>query len=227
MRIKITAICAIFLVALVAIGMRYGGTSSPVVDVRTELPIRTTLGDRDLRSREFALHQDYLFEDQIEDQIDGVGDADVGDDLQSSDLNIVDKAAKFEKFHKFLTALKASGLTHAVASYDSVTIFAPTNKAFEKLSKVDDELLLLPGKRLELKRLLANHIVPTKVVWRDLFGRTARLKTIGGAYIDVDGNNGVQVNGARIEISDIVASNGVIHAIDSVFKSQSWEGSSS
>jgi uncharacterized surface protein with fasciclin (FAS1) repeats len=127
--------------------------------------------------------------------------------------NIVEIAVAANQFKTLVTAVKAAGLADTLQGSGPFTVFAPTDDAFAKLPAGTVEGLLkdLP----KLKRVLTYHVVPGKVLAKDVAGlKTA--KTVQGGDIRVDANNGVKINNAKVTQADIEASNGIIHVIDTV-----------
>jgi uncharacterized surface protein with fasciclin (FAS1) repeats len=97
------------------------------------------------------------------------------------------------------------------------TVFAPTDEAFAKLPAGTVESLLKPENKEKLKSILLYHVVPGNVTAKQVMklnGRT--VKTLEGGSIKVSTMNGVTVDDARVTKTDIQASNGVIHVIDTV-----------
>jgi uncharacterized surface protein with fasciclin (FAS1) repeats len=136
--------------------------------------------------------------------------------------NIVAVAAGNPNFTTLVAAVKAAGLVDALSAPGPLTVFAPTNDAFAKLPAGTVEFLLKPENKPRLVAILTYHVLAGKVMAADalkLDGKPA--KTLNGQNISVsvkDGN--VLLNGAKVLIADVPASNGVIHAIDTVLLPQ-------
>jgi uncharacterized surface protein with fasciclin (FAS1) repeats len=132
------------------------------------------------------------------------------------DKNIVETAVEAGKFKTLAAALTAAGLVDAVKGEGPFTVFAPTDEAFAKLPKGTVETLLKPENKDKLKAILTYHVVPGKVMAKDVV-KLAGAKSLNGQRIDVkvDGAK-VSVDGANVVATDIACSNGVIHIIDSV-----------
>ena len=115
-----------------------------------------------------------------------------------------------------IAAAQAAGLADALSTTKNITVFAPTDEAFAKLpaGTVDD--LLKPENKDKLVAILTYHVVPGKVMAADVAGKDQKVKTVQGGEIDVNGKDGVTVNGAKVIKADIVTDNGVIHVIDAV-----------
>ena len=130
--------------------------------------------------------------------------------------NIVETAVEAGKFKTLATALTAAGLIDAVNGPGPFTVFAPTDDAFAKVPKETLEMLLKPENKEKLKAVLTYHVVPGKVMAKDVVGLKG-AKSLNGQRIDVkvDGDK-VSVDGAKVVATDIACTNGVIHVIDSV-----------
>jgi uncharacterized surface protein with fasciclin (FAS1) repeats len=130
--------------------------------------------------------------------------------------NIVETAVEAGKFKTLATALTAAGLIDAVNGPGPFTVFAPNDDAFAKVPKETLEMLLKPENKEKLKAVLTYHVVPGKVMAKDVVGLKG-AKSLNGQRIDVkvDGDK-VSVDGANVVATDIACTNGVIHVIDSV-----------
>lgn len=130
--------------------------------------------------------------------------------------DIVDIAASNPDFSTLVAAVKAAGLVDALKGDGPLTVFAPTNEAFAKLPAGTVESLLLPENKDKLVSILTYHVVGGKVMAADVVKVTSAT-TLQGQDIAVKVNDGtVMVDNATVTATDIMASNGVIHVIDSV-----------
>ena len=128
---------------------------------------------------------------------------------------IVDIAAKNKSFTTLVAALKAADLVDTLAGEGPYTVFAPTNAAFAKLPKRTVANLLKPENKEQLKKLLTYHVVPGAVTSNML--KSGQVDSVEGSNITVKiRGKKVMVNNARVIMADVKASNGVIHAIDTV-----------
>jgi len=136
------------------------------------------------------------------------------DDKRES-KDIVAVASDSGKFKTLVAAIKAAGLVETLQGTGPFTVFAPTDKAFAKLPAGTVEDLLKPENKEKLVALLTYHVVPGKVMAADV--KTMKVKTVNGQELDVQViNRKVTVDKAKVTKTDIAASNGVIHIIDTV-----------
>jgi uncharacterized surface protein with fasciclin (FAS1) repeats len=95
-------------------------------------------------------------------------------------------------------------------------VFAPTDEAFAKLPAATLNDLLKAENKQKLQRILTYHVVPGRVSAADVV-KLRTVKAVSGDTIDIKANAGsVMVDSARVVTTDVQASNGVIHVIDSV-----------
>jgi uncharacterized surface protein with fasciclin (FAS1) repeats len=130
--------------------------------------------------------------------------------------DIVDVAAGNGSFTTLVTAVKAAGLVDTLKGAGPFTVFAPTDAAFAKLPEGTLEDLLKPENKDKLVKILTYHVIPSKVMAGDIKGKETSVKSVEGSDIMVDATDGVKVNEAKVVTADVAASNGVIHAIDTV-----------
>ncbi|WP_245593295.1 fasciclin domain-containing protein [Deinococcus frigens] len=117
-------------------------------------------------------------------------------------------------FSTLLAAVKAAGLVETLSSPGPFTVFAPTNAAFAKIPQADLNALL--NDPAQLKAVLLYHVVAGKVTASQVMGMSSGT-TINGADVNVSMMDGkVMINDATVTKADIMASNGVIHVIDTV-----------
>ena len=130
--------------------------------------------------------------------------------------DIVDTAVAAGSFKTLAAALQAAGLVDTLKGKGPFTVFAPTDEAFAKLPAGTVESLLKPENKAKLVRLLTYHVVAGKVMAADVVKVTS-AKAVSGDTITVKvANGGVTVDNAKVVKTDIAASNGVIHVIDTV-----------
>ena len=135
---------------------------------------------------------------------------------QAADKDIVDTAVEAGQFETLAAALRAAGLVDTLKGSGPFTVFAPTDEAFAKLPAGTVENLLKPENKDQLTAILTYHVVPGEVMAADVV-KLDEAKTVNGATLDVTASGGkVMINEANVTATDIAASNGVIHVIDSV-----------
>jgi uncharacterized surface protein with fasciclin (FAS1) repeats len=137
--------------------------------------------------------------------------------------DIADVAMSNDQFSTLVKAVKAAGLASALKGNGPITVFAPTNAAFSKLPSGVLQNLLKPENKSTLQSILKYHVVPGRVTAAKVMKLNSgtNVKTLNGESFAVRTNNGVMLDPfgsskARVIKTDVKASNGVIHAIDTV-----------
>lgn len=136
--------------------------------------------------------------------------------MADTDPDIVDIAVSNGNFNTLVAAVTAADLVETLKGDGPFTVFAPTDAAFAKLPAGTVESLLLPENKDQLTAILTYHVVPGAVTSDQLAGQRLSVATVNGADVHIDGRNGVKVEDATVTTADIIASNGVIHVIDTV-----------
>lgn len=142
--------------------------------------------------------------------------------------NIVANAVNSKDHTTLVAAVKAAGLVETLQGDGPFTVFAPTNKAFDKLPEGTVATLLKPENKKKLQTILTYHVVPGDMKAADIVAAikkgngTATFTTVSGGKLMAmlkgkkvvlkDENGGI----ATVTIADVNQSNGVIHVIDSV-----------
>jgi uncharacterized surface protein with fasciclin (FAS1) repeats len=130
--------------------------------------------------------------------------------------NIVDTAIAAGNFTTLAAALGAAGLVDTLKGDGPFTVFAPTDSAFAKLPAGTVESLLRPENRDKLAGILTYHVVPGRVLAKDVT-QLDSARTVNGQSLTIRTEGGqVMIDGARVAKADIECANGVIHVIDSV-----------
>lgn len=143
--------------------------------------------------------------------------------------NIVAVAQGNGDFSTLVAAVTAAGLAETLSGPGPYTVFAPTNAAFEKVPAATRDALMAPAGKADLTRILTYHVVPGRVDAAALTqqiqqgGGSAALTTVQGgtltARAGADGSvtlTDAAGNTSRVVTTDVAATNGVIHAIDTV-----------
>jgi transforming growth factor-beta-induced protein len=130
---------------------------------------------------------------------------------------VADKAGKFKTL---LAAVKAAGLAEVLSGEGPFTVFAPTDEAFAKLPKGTIEDLLKPENKDQLVAILKYHVVAGRVYSPDAVS-AGNAETLQGSSIKIAVNGkSAMVNNAKLVLTDLDASNGVIHVVDTVLLPQ-------
>jgi transforming growth factor-beta-induced protein len=130
--------------------------------------------------------------------------------------NIVDVAVADGRFKTLAAALSAAGLVDTLKGAGPFTVLAPTDAAFTILPKETLASLLKPENKKLLTDILTYHVIPGKVTAADIIKKHDYV-TVNGKVVRVRLANGlVYIGGAQVLITDVAASNGIIHVIDTV-----------
>ncbi|MBB5038874.1 fasciclin domain-containing protein [Prosthecobacter dejongeii] len=133
----------------------------------------------------------------------------------ADDKTIVGVAAGAGQFKTLVAAVKAAGLVETLSGEGPFTVFAPTDEAFAKLPAGTVEDLLKPENKEKLTSILTYHVVAGKVLAADV--KSGDVKTVNGQEASIKVADGkVTIDKATVVKTDIAASNGVIHVIDTV-----------
>ena len=130
--------------------------------------------------------------------------------------NIVNTAVSAGSFNTLVAAVQAADLADTLNGEGPFTVFAPTDEAFAKLPAGTLDDLLKPENKGKLQAILTYHVVPGKVMAKDVTGMKM-AKTVNGESFTISTSGGnVMVDNAKVIKTDIICSNGVIHVIDTV-----------
>ncbi|MEO0996013.1 MAG: fasciclin domain-containing protein [Pseudomonadota bacterium] len=142
--------------------------------------------------------------------------ANAGSQAKTDKADIVDTAVAAGSFNTLAAALDAAGLIPTLKGDGPFTVFAPTDDAFAKLPAGTVEDLLKPENKDRLTAILTYHVVPGKVAAKDVVA-LSEAATVNGAEVSIEVSDGVVlIDEAKVVKTDIMASNGIIHVIDSV-----------
>ncbi len=148
-------------------------------------------------------------------QSEGTYDDEAAVEVAANDIVAVAKAAG--AFNTLVAAVEAAGLAETLMGPGPYTVFAPTDEAFAKLPEGTVESLLLPENLEQLRAILLYHVVSGSVMAADVVTLNEATTVNGAAITIAVGDAGVVLNGTtNVVTTDITASNGVIHVIDSV-----------
>jgi uncharacterized surface protein with fasciclin (FAS1) repeats len=130
-------------------------------------------------------------------------------------LNLVETIAKVDKFSMFTRMLKSSKADVIFEGTGPFTVFAPNNDAFGKLGDKELDKLVAETGQTTLKALLSYHVFPGKLMAANVIG-LGTLKSVTGEEVKFTDSNGLMINQSKVQARNIEATNGVVHAIDTV-----------
>jgi len=126
---------------------------------------------------------------------------------------IIDTLTAAGNFKTLLTALKTASFMDTLRTPGPYTLFAPTDEVFERLTPGQLKALLKDIRRL--KTIVTYHVVSGTLATKDV--KAGELRSVEGSYLTADIQDGqLSMNGAKVVQGNIVASNGLIHAIDAL-----------
>lgn len=154
----------------------------------------------------------------------------VNGSAMAANLNIIQNVARVKDYSTLLSAIKTAGLTETFESKGPLTIFAPTNSAFEKMPAGKLDSLFKPENKYQLSSLVTYHAIAGKVSIKDIYRNirehkgTAAFITLAGSKLaaTIDNNRNIVLTdecGGQCIISqfDVAQSNGMLHVVNSVF----------
>ncbi len=159
---------------------------------------------------------------------DGHSDAATDSAIAIEQPNLVSLAASQENLSTLVTAVKAADLVDTLSGEGPFTVFAPDNAAFDKLPEGTVSTLVQPGNKETLQSILTYHVVSGEVSAADLIelinssDGMARVETVNGGSLSAKLADGKVIltdakgNMSTVTATDIEASNGVVHLIDTV-----------
>lgn len=133
----------------------------------------------------------------------------------SEKLNLIEKLQSDQKFSTLTKAIDDAGLTDTLKGSGPFTILAPTNEAFKKVPETTMLDLAKPENKSRFAELLNYHIIPGKMM-SDEIAKLTTAKTLQGREVKIDTNDGIKIDDSKIQARNIKATNGVIHAIDTL-----------
>jgi len=133
--------------------------------------------------------------------------------VSASEKDIVDVAVANGNFTTLASLLGEAGLVETLKGDGPFTVFAPTDAAFAKVP--GETLASLKADKAKLQQVLKYHVVSGKVDSRQVVNLN-QAESLAGKALKINSAYGVKVNGAKVVTPDVMASNGVIHVIDTV-----------
>jgi len=137
---------------------------------------------------------------------------------ETENYDVLALARKNPNLSTFVRLIEITDLEDDLQRIDGFTVFAPTNEAFAKIPKLKLEMLLMPGDKAALSRLLQAHVLPTEVYSTQLSENNI-IELTEDRHIPVEvtmGGSTIMVGGATIIQPNIEAKNGVLHVVDNV-----------
>lgn len=135
---------------------------------------------------------------------------------ETSDPNILNIAIGSEAHTTLVAAVQAAEMENILVNAGPLTVFAPTNEAFDALPEGALDDLLKPENKQTLYNVVASHASPGKFTLK-LLDDGMKLYQATGHYVDVEvRDDGTYVNGAKI-LASVPATNGIVHVVDRVF----------
>ena len=131
----------------------------------------------------------------------------------AAEKDIIDTAIAAGSFNTLAAALTKAELIDTLKGDGPFTVFAPTDEAFAKVPESDLKALLADKEKL--KAVLTYHVIAGKVMAADVI-ELSTATTVQGSNLAIIAEESVTINGAKVLKTDVKASNGVIHVIDSV-----------
>ena len=129
--------------------------------------------------------------------------------------DIVETALAANNFSALTAALGAAGLLEILKNEGPFTVFAPTDAAFAKVPQQTLHDLLQPENKNKLAAILTYHVVPGKVTSHEVTAMNSAT-TLQGQKLNISKQDGMTINEAKVIVTDVEATNGVIHIIDRV-----------
>ena len=129
--------------------------------------------------------------------------------------NLIDTLDSDGKFSTFVRVLKSSKADQLITGAGPFTVFAPTNDAFGKVPDAQMDKWLNQPDQADLAKVLSYHVLPAKVFATKL-GSEGPATTLNGQEVVFDTTNGLKVNISGVQARNIEATNGIIHALDTV-----------
>lgn len=143
-------------------------------------------------------------------------DASMDSSMPMAKQSIAEVAMSTGMHNTLVTALKAAGLADMLMASGNYTVFAPTDEAFAKLPAGTVEMLLKPENRDKLRSVLQYHVVKGRVDAAHVMKMTSAKSVSGKPIVISMMGDQVMVGNAHVIKADVMASNGIVHVIDTV-----------
>ncbi len=136
--------------------------------------------------------------------------------------DVIETATRSGNFRVFLQALETAGLNDILKTNGPYTVFAPIDDAFIRMPQTKRDAVFKPENKHRLQSLLMHHIAPGMLPSSEL-KRLDEVHTAGGDELTIESRMGLWINEAQVVTTDLMASNGILHAIDTVLMPESRE----
>ncbi|ETX27104.1 fasciclin domain-containing protein [Roseivivax isoporae] len=135
-------------------------------------------------------------------------------------LDLLSELGTRAEYLTLMDLLVLTGLSDTLRRRGPFTVFAPREMAFWRMSQAQYDQLIDPVFRPQLARILRHHVVPERHSVFELVGRRTVLPTLAGTSLVVDGlgGNGLRAGGAPVSLSEIEATNGFAHEVDTLMR---------
>jgi uncharacterized surface protein with fasciclin (FAS1) repeats len=151
-----------------------------------------------------------------DDNDDDQGDTYVPVTTDPEEYTVTEILTSNSSVSTFGRLLVASGLDRTFDGARVVTVFAPSDRAFEAMPTGTVDFLLQPENKEFLENLIKHHAIPSSNTTFDFTGRQEEVSSLVDVALAVDGRDGLKVNTSTVIQSDIEAKNGMVHVIDRV-----------
>ncbi len=133
----------------------------------------------------------------------------------SDKQRLIETIEQVDMFSVFARLMRTSGANELISGEGQFTVFAPTNDAFNKIPDKTMNGWLSETSQEMLKAVLSYHIVPAKIMAASL-GSTRTAESVSGEPMKFADLSGLRVNHSGIQARNMEATNGVVHALDTV-----------
>lgn len=146
---------------------------------------------------------------------------------------VLELARMDQRFSTFVQLVEMAGLTQSLEAAGPLTVFLPTNEAFQELDKEEYDRLTDPQNKTELIKVINLHVLNTEI-GANQFGTRQVIESADGTQIPVTATAGtgatptapgtISIGGADIVRSDVDVSNGVVHVVNRIISPEDVTG---
>jgi len=130
--------------------------------------------------------------------------------------DVMGTLAEAGNYRTFISAIQTAGYVDLARSSQQVTVFAPTDQAFEKLPTGLMDQLLTPLHQPKLKEFVKSHFVTGQFSSTDLKASELKIKSLNDSWLNVDTSSGIRVNDAKVIRTERKATNGIVYSVNTV-----------